>query len=37
MGRVHGLDPAQNGLLFGLVYGVLGVGGALSGGGVFPT
>lgn len=32
MGRVHGLDTAQNGLLFGLVYGVLGVGGALSGG-----
>jgi hypothetical protein len=33
MGRVHGLDTAQNGLLFGLVYGVLGVGGPLSGGG----
>lgn len=32
MGRVHGLSTAQNGLLFGLVYGLLGVGGALSGG-----
>lgn len=32
MGRVHGLDSAQIGLLFGLVFGLLGFCGALSGG-----
>ncbi|MCP5144563.1 MAG: MFS transporter [Gammaproteobacteria bacterium] len=32
MGRIHGLGSAQTGMLFGLVYGVLGVIGALGGG-----
>lgn len=32
MGRVHALGSAQVGLLFGLVYGLLGLGGALTGG-----
>ena len=32
MGRIHGLSPAQNGLLFGLVFGLLGFCGAISGG-----